>query len=369
MDYSEVMSDLMLTEAVSGYEKKMARKMAAYLGRYADEVEIDRAGNTMARFEGTDSDTPRLMIFAHMDQLGFIVRKIEENGLIQVDRLGGIPEKVLPALQVSVSTIDGEYVPGVIGTKSHHSASADEKYKVDVVTSLFVDIGASNVSEVTEAGIHVGCPVCYRPSSAALGGSRISGTTVDNRGGCTALIGAAELLAKKRPKATVYLVGTVWEEFNIRGGVFAARRIKPDLAIGLDVALSGDTPDLSSRYSIGLSKGPTVTLYNFHGRGTLNGTIAHNGLYRLALRSSEESGIPLQEFASIGMLTDCAYIQMEGSYIGCIDMGFPARYTHSPIEMCDLADIEKLSQLLVEMALRLDRRFDCNRFPHGDEKE
>jgi putative aminopeptidase FrvX len=362
MDLLAVLKDFMLTEAVSGYEKKMAYKLKDRFSEYADETLIDRAGNTIAKFQGTDSNAPRIMIFAHMDQLGFIVRKIEESGLIQIDRLGGIPEKVLPALNVSVSTIDGEYISGVIGNKAHHATSADEKYKVDVVTSLFIDIGARSKKDVLNAGIHVGCPVCYKPSFTQLMGNLVSGTTVDNRGGCSALVGIAEKLKTARPKATVFLVGSVWEEFNLRGAVFAARSIKPQAAICLDVALPGDTPDLSGRYDIGLSKGPTVTLYNFHGRGTLNGTLAHNGLYKHALLCAKEAEINLQEFASLGMLTDCAYVQMEGDYVACLDMGFPARYTHSPIETCDIGDLEKLVRLTAHMAGRIDKDFSTKRF-------
>jgi putative aminopeptidase FrvX len=362
MNYIEVIKDFMLTEAVSGYEKKKAYKLKSYLEPHADEVEIDRLGNTIAKIGGSDPSAPRIMVFAHVDQLGFIVRKIEENGLIQIDRLGGIPEKVLPALNVNVSTIDGEYIPGIIGNKAHHATSSEEKYKVDVVTSLFIDIGAKSKKQVLDAGIHNGCPVCYKPSFTHLMGSLVSGTSVDNRGGCTALAGLAETLAKEKPKSTVYLVGTVWEEFNLRGAIAAARHIKPDLAICFDVSLSGDTPDLSGKYDIGLSRGPTVCLYNFHGRGTLNGAIAHNGLYKHALVCAQKSGLPLQEFSSLGLLTDTAYVQLEGEGVGCLDMGFPARYTHSPIETCDITDIENLVKLSHVMLTTIDRKFEIKRF-------
>jgi putative aminopeptidase len=362
MKLVDVMKDLMLTEAVSGYEQKMVKKMSAYFTEYADSVRMDRAGNTIAEIKGTDDSALKIMVFAHMDQLGFIVRKIEENGLIQIDRLGGIPEKVLPGLEVSVSTIDGEYIPGLIGNKAHHATSADEKYKVDLVTSLLIDIGASTKSQVLSSGIHIGCPICYKPSFTQLLGSRISGTATDNRGGCAALVQLANTLKENRPTSTVYLVGTVWEEFSIRGAIFAARDIQPDLAICIDVALPGDTPDLSGRYDVGLSKGPTVTLYNFHGRGTLNGTIAHNGLYKHALHCSKDLGINLQEFASLGMLTDSAYVQLEGNYIGCLDMGFPARYTHSPVETCDPNDIEQLTMIIAHMTRTMDGKFNINRF-------
>lgn len=362
MDLITLMQDFMLTEAVSGYESKMASKMKTQFEPFAQEVTIDRIGNTIARFDGEDPDAPVVMVFAHVDQLGFIVRKIEENGLIQVDRLGGIPEKVLPALQVSVRTIDGGYVPGVFAIKAHHATPPEEKYKVDFVTSLFVDIGAKNRKQVLDAGIHIGCPMCYNPSFSRLMGTMVSGTAVDDRGGCAALVGIAENLARQRPKSTTYLVASVWEEFNLRGAIIAARQIHPDLAICIDVALSGDTPDLTNRYETALSNGPTVGLYNFHGRGTLNGTIAHNGLYRHALSCAEKEGINVQEFAALGMLTDNAYVQLEGLYTACIDMGFPARYTHSPIEMCDVQDIEELVRLISSMVFSMDRHFNLSRF-------
>jgi putative aminopeptidase FrvX len=361
MDYAATLKDFMLTEAVSGYEKKMAYKLKQYFEHYTREVRIDRLGNTIAKIPGT-AHAPVVMVFAHVDQLGFIVRKIEENGLIQIDRLGGIPEKVLPALQVSVSTIDGDYVPGIIGNKAHHATAAEEKYKVDVVTSLFIDIGAKSKKEVLDAGIHNGCPVCYKPSFTQLAGRRVCGTSVDNRGGCTALVGLAESLTQRAPKAAVYLVGTVWEEFNLRGAVIAARQIKPDLALCFDVALPGDTPDLSGKYDIGLSRGPTVCMYNFHGRGTLNGTIGHSGLYRHALSCAAKNGLPLQEFSSLGLLTDNAYVQLEGEGVGCLDMGFPARYTHSPVETCDVEDIENLVKLSHEMLVSMDPGFQIHRF-------
>ncbi len=361
METIEVLKDLVLTEAVSGYEKKMAYKLKAYLEGLADDVSIDRAGNVIAGIKGSGGG-PVVMIFAHMDQLGFIVRKIESSGLIQVDRLGGIPEKVLPALNVSVGTINGDYVPGVIGNKSHHATSAEEKYKVDLVTSLYIDVGAKSRGDVEKAGIRIGCPICYAPSFSRLMGTIVSGTSIDNRGGCAALVGIAEILRKKRPTADVYLVGTVWEEFNLRGALFAARKIKPDIAICLDVSLSGDTPDLSGRFEDAVSKGPTVSLYNFHGRGTLNGTIAHQGLYRFAMATAEGMGIKLQEFAALGMLTDTAYVQLEDGYVACLDMGFPARYTHTPIETCDAADIDLLAALVSAMAAGLDGGFQLARY-------
>ena len=361
MELKQVLRELMLLEGISGYEKNVAHAFQSFLTPYCESIDIDPAGNVIGKISGAEK-TRKLMIFAHLDSLGFIVRKIESNGLLQIDRLGGIPEKVLPALQVSVIGIDGKTLPGVIAVKSHHATDQDEKYKAAPVTSLFIDIGAAGKQQVLDAGVHVGCPVVYKPSYLELMNSIVCGTTVDNRGGCAALVRIAELLADNPPKAEVYIVGTVWEEFNLRGAMLAARRIRPDFAICLDVTLAGDTPDTSGKFDNRLGGGPAVALYNFHGRGTLNGTIAHRGLYRLALACAEEEKIPLQEFSALGMLTDNAYVQFENEYVACLDMGFPVRYAHSPIECCDICDLENLSRLVSAMTRKIDGAFSKHRY-------
>ena len=185
MDMLNTLKDFMLTPAPSGYENEMAYKLVERLRPFAQEVRIDHVGNVIAKIEGTDGAShPRMMIFGHMDQLGFIVRRIEPDGYIQVDRLGGIPEKVLPGLQLLIRSEDGKWHPGVFGPKAHHATPPEEKYKVDLVTNLFIDIGASNDGEVRKLGIEVGCPVIYKPAFEQLQGTRVTGTAVDNRGAC-----------------------------------------------------------------------------------------------------------------------------------------------------------------------------------------
>jgi putative aminopeptidase FrvX len=319
-------------------------------------------GNVIAEYKGTDEKSPVVMAFAHLDQLGFIVRKIEKDGFIQLERLGGIPEKVLPGLNICIQSTDGNLIPGVIGTKSHHASSAEEKYKVDLITSLFVDIGANSSDEVRNLGIEIGCPATYMPSFQHLNNNYISGTSVDNRGGLTALAIAGQLLRKKRPNSTVYLVGTVWEEFNLRGAMLAARSIKPDITISLDVALTGDTRDLNNRYEVVCGKGPVLILYSFHGRGTLNGTLPHEGLVKLTKKIAQKKNIPLQYFASQGILTDSSYVQLEGKGTAAIELGFPTRYTHTPVEVADTDDICMLGELLAGIVDNIDVNFDLSRY-------
>jgi putative aminopeptidase FrvX len=144
--------------------------------------------------------------------------------------------------------------------------------------------------------------------------------------------------------------------------MLAARSIKPDIAISLDVTLSGDTCDLIERYDTALGQGPCVQLYSFHGRGTLNGTLPHEPLFRMVKNTAQELNLPFQRFASVGLLTDASYLQLEGKGIACLEMGFPARYTHSPVEVCDLSDLGALAVLCSESLSRIDGQFPLARF-------
>ena len=362
MDYKSILKDFMTAFGPSGYEKEIAYRFKNEIEKTADNVIIDKPGNVIARYDGTDQNAPVVMVYAHMDQLGFIVRKIEPNGFIQVDRLGGIPEKVLPALNVRILTKDEGYVDGVFGNKSHHASAPEDKYKVDYVTSLHIDIGATSAKKVRDLGVDIGCPVTYTPSFTALAGDFVSGTAIDNRGGLAALVSTANTLKDKPHTSTVYLVGTVWEEFNLRGAILAARKIKPDIAIYLDVALTGDTHDLSNRYETACGKGPALILYSFHGRGTLNGTIAHAGLAKLTEQTAKEENIPLQRFASLGIVSDSAYVQLEGDGVAALELGFPCRYTHTPVETSNINDIVLLGKLAGSMVSRIDSSFNLHRY-------
>ena len=168
MDLYKVLKALCLAPSPSGYEKNAAKVFASEVSKYADDVKLDKMGSVIAKISGTDDSAPIVMAYAHMDQLGFIVRKITEDGYVQVDRMGGIPEKVLPALRLLIRTKNGDFVPGVFGNKAHHATLPEEKYKVDLVTSLNIDVGLNSRKEVNEMGIDIGCPIVYEPSLIKL---------------------------------------------------------------------------------------------------------------------------------------------------------------------------------------------------------
>jgi putative aminopeptidase FrvX len=355
-----LLSELMLIPGLSGYEGRVRRRLEAALGELGISSRTERLGNLIATLPG-DGAAPSVMLFAHMDQLGLIVRKIEADGLVRVERLGGVPEKALPAQQVLFCIAEGRDLPGVIANKSHHATMPEEKYRVLPYAELFIDGGFSSADEARAAGIDVGTPVVYRPAYVELAGERIAGTAVDDRAGCAVMIEVARALLEMRRRPTVHLVFSVQEEFNLRGALTAAQALAPDIAIQLDIVLATDTPDMRARGDVRLGGGPAMSMYSFHGRGTLNGTIPHPALVALFDAAARDEGLPLQRSAHVGALTDSAYVQLVGQGVAAIDLGFATRYTHSALEVCDLSDLVGLTRLLVAGIGRIGADFSLDR--------
>ncbi len=340
----DLLTELMLVPGLSGHEDRVAVAVAAHLDRMGLNHRSDKLGNLMCTLPG-DPDLPSVMVFAHMDQLGLVVRKIESSGLIRLERLGGVPERALPAQAVLLCTEAGD-LPGVISNKSHHATAPDEKYRVVPYAELAVDAGFASRDEAEAAGVKIGTAVVYMPRAMEMAGGRIAGTAVDNRAGCAAVLGLAEA-RKGKSGPTLHLVWSVLEEYNLRGILPAATALAPDIALGVDTMLACDTPEVDARGDVELGGGPTISLYSFHGRGTLNGIIPHPALVELMETTAEGEGLPLQRSAHTGLLTDLSYIHFMGAEgVACLDVGVPLRYAHSALEVVDPADIEGLVSLL-----------------------
>ena len=332
---------------LSGHEQHVAAEIRRHLDETRLASETDVLGNLFATIDGHGGG-PSVLLLAHMDQLGFVVRKIEAGGFLRFERLGGVPEKSLLAQPVVISTEHGTNVTGVIASKSHHATPPEEKYKVLQCRGLYIDAGFENRGQAEDAGVRVGSPVVYRPWVHRLHGNRIVGSALDDRAGCAVVLDVARSLATDPPDSTIHFLFSVQEEFNLRGAVPAARRLNPDIAMQVDLILAADTPDLTGLGNVRLGHGPGISLYSFHGRGTLNGVIPHPGLVRLFEASARRLQIPLQRNIHMGVLTDLSYVQVLGQGIACLDVGFPTRYSHSSAEMCDLGDLAGLSEILVE---------------------
>ncbi len=352
--------DLMLIPGLSGHEERVARAVRARLSEAGVAAQTDRLGNVVATLPG-DPAAPSVMVFAHLDQLGFIVRKVEADGTIRVERLGGVPERAMAAQAVTLCVGEGRDVAGVIANKAHHATAPEEKHRVLATPEIAIDAGFADRAEAEAAGVRIGTPVVWRPQALALAGERIAGTSVDDRAGCAVLLALARALRDSPARPTVHCVFSVQEEFNLRGAVVPAQALQPDIAIQIDLMLASDTPDMAARGDMRLGGGPGMSLYSFHGRGTLNGVIPHPALVRLMEEAAAAEGLPLQRAATVGVLTDLSYVQTVGRGVASIDVGFPMRYSHSAMECCDLRDLEGLARLLIAAVgrvgpgLRLER--------------
>ena len=355
-----LLMELMLIPGLSGHEDRVRRRLAREMAALGLTTRTDRLGNLIATAAG-DAARPSVMLFAHMDQLGLIVRKIEPDGFVRVERLGGVPERALASQQVLFCIGEGRDLPGVIANKSHHATGADEKYRVVPYGELYIDAGFANAAQARAAGIEIGAPIVYAPKAIALAGERIAGTAIDDRAGCAVLVEAARALARRSDRPTTHFVFSVQEEFNLRGALAAAQALQPDIAIQLDLMLAADTPDMAASGEVALGGGPAMSLYSFHGRGTLNGTLPHPALVKLFERCAQAEGLGLQRSAQVGVLTDSSYVQLVGQGVAAIDVGFPCRYTHSSLEVCDLSDLAGLTQLLIAAVRGVDRDFPLNR--------
>ena len=352
MNLHDDLTALCLLPGLSGHEEPVAAWLRDRLTELGFSARTDRLGNLILTLMG-DADRPSVMVFAHMDQLGFFVRRIEPDGLIRVERMGGVAEKAMLAQAVLLCPPDRESVPGVIMTKAHHATQPSEKYTVPTAPEIRIDTGHGSRDAVEAAGIRIGTPVVYHPRVLPLANQRYAGTAVDDRAGCAVLLDVARALKDRQGGPTVHLVWSVQEEFNLRGAVVAAQTLRPDIAIQIDLMLATDTPDMADRGEMVMGGGPGMSLYSFHGRGTLNGVIPHPAIVRLVEETAETEGMPLQRSAQVGVLTDLSYVQTVGEGVASIDLGFPMRHSHSALEVCDLGDLQALSRLLVATVNRI----------------
>ena len=199
--------------ALSGLEDRMISEMVKRFEPLADEVDMDNLGNVTATYKGKNEKAPRLLIFAHVDEVGLMVTKVEPNGFLRFDRIGGVPEKTLRGQFVDVFSIDGtKSYKGFVGTHAHHLTPSDQKYLVPTTDKMYIDMGFSSDKEAFDRGINTGSAVTYEPNLHQIGDHHITSKTMDNRVGILLLLSLAEYLKEHQPNHTVYLVASVQGE-------------------------------------------------------------------------------------------------------------------------------------------------------------
>jgi putative aminopeptidase FrvX len=320
---------------VTGRENQVRDLMAEMLKPYADEIQVDRMENVIAVKKGKPQ-APKIMLAAHMDEVGLMVKTITKDGFIQFSKMGGIDDRILPAQKVVVYTKNTAY-RGIIGSKPPHIQKDEERKKIITFDDLFIDIGAEGKEDAAKMGVAVGDPVAFDVQYTALGKEVAMGKAFDNRAGCVTMVETMRML--KETDCTVCAVGTVQEEVGLRGAATAAFGVDPDIAIVLDVTIAGDVPGVREfDTSVKVGKGPALTISD-------SGLITHPKILRWLLGTAEEEKIPVQLESGLLGSTDAARISVTRQGIPSGAISIPTRYIHSPVGIVSLKDVENCAKL------------------------
>ncbi len=331
------------TIGVSGFEQQVCESFISYTKEDVDGAHIDALGNAITYLRGKEG-AKTLLIEAHADEIGFQVIHISDAGNVYIRPNGGIDEQCLPGSQVVIQAQDGKLIPGVIGKKPIHLMKAEDRKKTLETHQLWVDTGMEPGE--TKALVSVGDPVAFAPNLQLLGSHRVTSKALDDRIGLFVVSQVIRRLSEKRSQElTIAGVATVQEELGCRGSVTASYSIHPDIAITLDVDFATDVPDCpNSQYgNIQLGSGVVIP----------RNADADIQLSRELERIAKEHGIPYQVSARRKATggTNTSRIQLAREGVRTISLGIPCRYMHTPVEVCDLRDVEAAIDLIVHYCL------------------
>ncbi len=318
----ELIRTLTETYGPAGNESRIRQVLRDKVKDKVDEVKVDALGNLIALRKGRGGK--KVMLAAHMDEIGIVVNYVDEKGFLRFSALGGVFPHTLIGNRVEFEN----GVVGVIGVEKLESPD-----KVPTFDKLYIDVGAESREDCPVKVGDIG--VFSRPLIAQ--GQRLIAKAFDDRIGCAVLVKLLEEI--KDCEHDLYIVFTVQEELGLRGAVTSAYGIAPDVGIAVDVTRTGDTPE-APKMAVALGKGPAVKVKDAR-------MISHPGVRQALIRSAEQSGIPYQLEVLEGGTTDAAAIQLtrEGIPTGVISI--PCRYIHTPSEMVDLRDVENAVKLLL----------------------
>ncbi|WP_202077432.1 M42 family metallopeptidase [Caldalkalibacillus salinus] len=331
-----------------GFEEKVVKYIYQKVKPYADEVRVDGIGNVIATKKGR-GEGPSLLISAHMDEVGFIVKKIEPNGLLRFEKDGGHDDRILLAQKVRLQTEQG-IVQGVIGTISAHFAKFDDPHAVRKHSQLYIDVGASSAAEAREMGIEVGTPVAWATEldyiGQANGKQRLVGKAFDDRASCALLIHLLQELHTVDLKGDLHLVFSVQEEVGLRGAKVVSFDTQPDITLAIDTTPVSDTLENMMDQTLLLGQGPGIKVMDFS-------LVTHPWVRKRLIKVAETHHIPyqLEVFPGIGTDGGALATSLGGLPTGVISI--PSRYAHSPVEVMDYEDFLYSYELTKQFVLSI----------------
>lgn len=335
IDYT-MMQEVVLADGIAGNEKEVSRVLKRYVGSSVDEVFYDHLGSIAFKKHGTSQKT--IMLAGHTDEVGFLVKSIDEQGFIKLHPVGGWWGHVLPSKPLTITTHSGKKIIGIVGSQPPHGMKPEVRKQVIEVTDMFLDCGFASQQAALDAGIQIGDMVTPHSEFFSLGDGHILASKAwDDRVG--ALIMAQVMLNLKdvTPPFTVVGVGTVQEEVGLRGAKTAAAMVKPDIAITLDVTIATDIPKGDKLIKMG--HGVTLEIADASHFG-------HRGLLAYMEQCAQSLGVNVQyEMLSAGG-TDSGEIHKSGQGVIAITMSIPSRYIHSHYALIHHTDVKATIDVL-----------------------
>ncbi len=306
------------------------------------ELFTDRMGNLTAHLAGPAGAT-RVMLSAHMDEVGFMITEIDEHGFLRFDRVGGFDTRVVCGRFVTIWNGQA-YIPGVIAAKGIHLQDADERKKSPEFEKMYIDIGADSREEA-EALVSLGDLGAFSTPFATFGKDHayMRGKALDDRLGCALLIEVLREMEQNSPALDLWFCFTVREEIGKSGALVTANRVKPDAAIILETTAIADRPDVDESKRVAtVGKGGVLSLVD-------RSTIYDREMIDFALDTAKKGNIPVQVKRYVSGGNDAAHIQKSGIGVRCMALSAPTRYLHAPVSVAAVRDYEAMRELVCAM--------------------
>jgi len=333
----QFLKDLLSAPSPSGFEQPAQRVAKRYIGEHADEVRTDVHGNLIAALNLGGS--PRVMLAGHCDQIGMMVRYINDQGYLYFSSIGGIDSAVLSGMRVLIHTEKGP-IPGVIGRMAIHLLPPEDRGKLPETAKLWIDIGAKDKKHA-EKLVSIADAVTFDVPVVELQQDLLTAPGIDDKIGSFVVMEALRLLAGTPLKCALFAVSTVQEEVGLRGAVTSTYHVHPDVGIAVDVTHASDYPaaDKVKNGELALGKGPVID------RGANINPI----LAQMLLSTAKKAKIPIQVAAAPGGTgTDANAMQLSRGGVATGLVAIPNRYMHTPSEIISLGDAEKAAKLIAE---------------------
>ncbi len=326
---------------VSGNEYEIRTAIMAELESLGISYECDVLGNVIAK-RGTRG--PKVLVDAHMDEVGLIITHIEKNGFLRFAPVGGIDPRVLVSKRVLVGA---KKVPGVIGAKAIHLQKPDERTKVIPIDGLSIDIGAKS-QEQAGTKVQLGDYAVFDTQYEELSSGIIKAKALDDRVGCALLF---EIIKQDWQNLQLYAVFTVQEEVGLRGAQVAAYAIRPDLGIALEGTVCADIPGTDKEYQVTrLGQGAVISVMD-------RGSIPNRGMVEKFVKLAEGNDIPFQYRESTFGSNDAGAIQQAGTGCAVASISVPCRYIHTPCSIMYISDFEAARKLTIHFLKSVEGGF------------